>query len=102
IFVVKFTQQVQTIGQVAEPLAASGARKIDFFSKIANFGSKILGSVKHAAQWIAPTLHKVLSTVAGPVGMIHPGIGGALGAGAGLASSSGSTSQQKELTDPFV
>ncbi|KAA6401113.1 MAG: hypothetical protein EZS28_003362 [Streblomastix strix] len=34
--------------------------------------------------------------------MIHPGIGGALGAGAGLASSSGSTSQQKELTDPFV
>ncbi|KAA6398270.1 MAG: hypothetical protein EZS28_006201 [Streblomastix strix] len=56
-----------------------------FFSKIANFGSKILGSVKHAAQWIAPTLHKVLSTVAGLVGMIHPGIGGALGAGANLA-----------------
>ncbi|KAA6378924.1 MAG: hypothetical protein EZS28_025548 [Streblomastix strix] len=56
-----------------------------FFSKIANFGSKILGGVKHAAQWIAPTLHKVLSTVAGPVGMIHPGIGGALGAGANLA-----------------
>ncbi|KAA6382372.1 MAG: hypothetical protein EZS28_022102 [Streblomastix strix] len=56
-----------------------------FFSKIANFGSKILGDVKHAAQWIAPTLNKVLSTVAGPVGMIHPGIGGALGAGANLA-----------------
>ncbi|KAA6359344.1 MAG: hypothetical protein EZS28_045129, partial [Streblomastix strix] len=56
-----------------------------FFSKIANFGSKILGGVKHAAQWVAPALHKVLSTVAGPVGMIHPGIGGALGAGAGLA-----------------
>ncbi|KAA6389545.1 MAG: hypothetical protein EZS28_014928 [Streblomastix strix] len=51
-----------------------------FFSNIANFGSKILGGVKHVAQWIAPTLHKVLSTVAGPVGMIHPGIGGALGA----------------------
>ncbi|KAA6383858.1 MAG: hypothetical protein EZS28_020616 [Streblomastix strix] len=56
-----------------------------FFSKIANFGSKILGGVKHAAQWVAPALHKVLSTVARPVGMIHPGIGGALGAGAGLA-----------------
>ncbi|KAA6364514.1 MAG: hypothetical protein EZS28_039960 [Streblomastix strix] len=56
-----------------------------FFSKIANFRSKILGGVKHAAQWIAPTLHKVLNTVAGPVGMIHPGIGGALGAGANLA-----------------
>ncbi|KAA6367105.1 MAG: hypothetical protein EZS28_037368 [Streblomastix strix] len=56
-----------------------------FFSKIVNFGSKILGGVKHAAQWIAPTLHKVLNTVAGPVGMTHPGIGGALGAGANLA-----------------
>ncbi|KAA6396192.1 MAG: hypothetical protein EZS28_008280 [Streblomastix strix] len=38
-----------------------------------------------AAQWIAPTLNKVLSIVAGPVGMIHAGIGGALGAGANLA-----------------
>ncbi|KAA6400104.1 MAG: hypothetical protein EZS28_004365 [Streblomastix strix] len=56
-----------------------------FFGKIANFGSKILGGVKHAAQWIAPTLHKILSTVAGPVGMTHPGIGGALGASANLA-----------------
>ncbi|KAA6364363.1 MAG: hypothetical protein EZS28_040109 [Streblomastix strix] len=56
-----------------------------FFSKVTNFGSKILGGEKHAAQWIAPMLHKVLSTVAGPVGMIHPGIGGALGAGANLA-----------------
>ncbi|KAA6383745.1 MAG: hypothetical protein EZS28_020729, partial [Streblomastix strix] len=41
--------------------------------------------IKHAAQWVAPTLHKVLSTISGPVGMIHPGIGGALGAGANLA-----------------
>ncbi|KAA6403747.1 MAG: hypothetical protein EZS28_000727 [Streblomastix strix] len=56
-----------------------------FFSKIANFGSKILGEVKHAAQWIAPTLHKVLTTVAGPAGMINPGIGAALGAGSNLA-----------------
>ncbi|KAA6401715.1 MAG: hypothetical protein EZS28_002756 [Streblomastix strix] len=46
---------------------------------------KFWGGVKHAAQWIAPTLHKVLSTVAGPVRMIHPGIGGAFGGGAGLA-----------------
>ncbi|KAA6366929.1 MAG: hypothetical protein EZS28_037544, partial [Streblomastix strix] len=51
-----------------------------FFSKIANFGSKILGGVKHAAQWIAPALHKVLTTVSGPAGMIHPGIGAASGA----------------------
>ncbi|KAA6386606.1 MAG: hypothetical protein EZS28_017869 [Streblomastix strix] len=56
-----------------------------FFSGIANFGSKILGGVKKAAQWVAPALHKVLSTISGPVGMIHPGIGGALGAGANLA-----------------
>ncbi|KAA6370840.1 MAG: hypothetical protein EZS28_030385 [Streblomastix strix] len=56
-----------------------------FFSKIANFGSKILGGVKHAAQWVAPALHSVLSKVAGPVGMLHPGIGAALGAGSNLA-----------------
>ncbi|KAA6355696.1 MAG: hypothetical protein EZS28_048777 [Streblomastix strix] len=56
-----------------------------FFSKISNFRTKILGGVKNAAQWIAPTLHKILSTVAGPVGMIHLGIGGTLGAGANLA-----------------
>ncbi|KAA6369865.1 MAG: hypothetical protein EZS28_034609, partial [Streblomastix strix] len=43
------------------------------------------GGVKKAAQWVAPALHKILSTVSGPVGMIHPGIGGALGAGANLA-----------------
>ncbi|KAA6393023.1 MAG: hypothetical protein EZS28_011452 [Streblomastix strix] len=58
---------------------------MDFFSKISHFRSKILGSVKHAAQCIAPTLYKVLSTVTGLVGVIHPGICGALGAGAGLA-----------------
>ncbi|KAA6378903.1 MAG: hypothetical protein EZS28_025572, partial [Streblomastix strix] len=56
-----------------------------FFSKIANFGSKILGGVKHAAQWVAPALHNVLSKISGPVGMIHPGIGAALGAGSNLA-----------------
>ncbi|KAA6364552.1 MAG: hypothetical protein EZS28_039921, partial [Streblomastix strix] len=46
---------------------------------------KILGGVKKAAQWVAPALHKVLSTISGPVGMIHPAIGGALGAGTNLA-----------------
>ncbi|KAA6403525.1 MAG: hypothetical protein EZS28_000953 [Streblomastix strix] len=56
-----------------------------FFSGIANFGSILLGGVKKAAQWVAPALHKVLSTISGPVGMIHPGIGGALGTGANLA-----------------
>ncbi|KAA6388290.1 MAG: hypothetical protein EZS28_016184 [Streblomastix strix] len=56
-----------------------------FFSGIANIGSKILGGIKHAAQWVAQTLQKVLSTISGPVGMIHPGIGGALGARANLA-----------------
>ncbi|KAA6358357.1 MAG: hypothetical protein EZS28_046117 [Streblomastix strix] len=56
-----------------------------FFSGIANFGSKILGGVKKAAYWVAPALYKVLSTISGPIGMIHPAIGGALGAGANLA-----------------
>ncbi|KAA6374639.1 MAG: hypothetical protein EZS28_029834 [Streblomastix strix] len=62
-----------------------------FFSGIANFGSKILGGVKKAAQWVAPALHKILSTVSGPVSMIHPAIGGALGAGANLAGIQEST-----------
>ncbi|KAA6387679.1 MAG: hypothetical protein EZS28_016795 [Streblomastix strix] len=56
-----------------------------FFSGIANFGSKILGGVKKAALWVAPALQKVLSTISGPIGMIHHAIGGALGAGANLA-----------------
>ncbi|KAA6402077.1 MAG: hypothetical protein EZS28_002396 [Streblomastix strix] len=56
-----------------------------FFSGIENFGSKILGGVKIAAQQVAPALHQVVSTISGPVGMIHPGIGGALSAGANLA-----------------
>ncbi|KAA6398675.1 MAG: hypothetical protein EZS28_005801 [Streblomastix strix] len=72
-----------------------------FFSRIANFGSKILCGVKKAAQWVAPALNKVLSTISGPVGMIHPGIGGALGAGANLAgtkrgSSSGGMMSNEE------
>ncbi|KAA6394004.1 MAG: hypothetical protein EZS28_010472 [Streblomastix strix] len=55
------------------------------FSGIANFGSKILEGVKKAAQWVIPALHKVLSSILSPVGIIHPGIVGALGAGANLA-----------------
>ncbi|KAA6375211.1 MAG: hypothetical protein EZS28_029260 [Streblomastix strix] len=55
------------------------------FYGITNFGWKILGGINKAAQWVAPALHKVLSTISGLVGMIHPGIGVALGAGANLA-----------------
>ncbi|KAA6390197.1 MAG: hypothetical protein EZS28_014275 [Streblomastix strix] len=58
---------------------------MDFFSGITNFGSKILIRIKNVTKWVAPALHKVLSTISGPVGMIHPAIGGALGAGANLA-----------------
>ncbi|KAA6396810.1 MAG: hypothetical protein EZS28_007662 [Streblomastix strix] len=88
IFIVQFTQQVQTIEQVADPLAASGARDTNsngFFLENINFWFEDTWGVKHAAQWIDPTLHKVLSTVAHPVGMIHRAIGGALGSGASLA-----------------
>ncbi|KAA6401350.1 MAG: hypothetical protein EZS28_003124 [Streblomastix strix] len=58
---------------------------MNFFSGIVNFGSKIFGSIRKVAQQVASALHKVLSTIAGPVGMIHPGIECALGAGANLA-----------------
>ncbi|KAA6356813.1 MAG: hypothetical protein EZS28_047660, partial [Streblomastix strix] len=58
---------------------------MEFFSGIANFGSKILGGVKKAAQWVVPALLKVLSTISDPVGMIHPAIDGSLGVGANLA-----------------
>ncbi|KAA6381404.1 MAG: hypothetical protein EZS28_023068 [Streblomastix strix] len=60
-------------------------RNVRFFSGIVNFGSKILGGVKKVAQWVTSALHKILSTASGPVGMTHPGIRGALGAGANLA-----------------
>ncbi|KAA6401053.1 MAG: hypothetical protein EZS28_003421 [Streblomastix strix] len=69
-----------------------------FFSGIANFWSKILGGVKKAAQCVAPALHKVLSPISGPVGMIYPAIGGALGAGANLkrGNSSGGMMSNEE------
>ncbi|KAA6381924.1 MAG: hypothetical protein EZS28_022551 [Streblomastix strix] len=56
-----------------------------FFSGIANFGSKILGGVKKAAQWVASASHNVLSTISGPEEMILAGVGGALSAEANLA-----------------
>ncbi|KAA6404411.1 MAG: hypothetical protein EZS28_000070 [Streblomastix strix] len=56
------------------------------FSGIVNFRSKILNGFRKVAQWVAIALHKVLSTISGPVGMIHPAIGGTLGAGADLVS----------------
>ncbi|KAA6400756.1 MAG: hypothetical protein EZS28_003715 [Streblomastix strix] len=46
------------------------------YSGIANIGSKIFGGIKHAAQCVALTLHKVIFILSGPVRMIHPGIGG--------------------------
>ncbi|KAA6367415.1 MAG: hypothetical protein EZS28_037059 [Streblomastix strix] len=52
-----------------------------FLSCITNFGSKQLIGIQHAAQLVAPTLHKFLSTISGHVGMIHPGTGRALSAG---------------------
>ncbi|KAA6403537.1 MAG: hypothetical protein EZS28_000927 [Streblomastix strix] len=60
-------------------------QQMGLINKIANFESNILGGVKHATQWVAPALHKVFSTEAGTVGIIHPAIGSALGAGAGQA-----------------
>ncbi|KAA6370748.1 MAG: hypothetical protein EZS28_033726 [Streblomastix strix] len=48
--------------------------------------------VKYAAQWVATALYIVLSTISGPIGMIHPGIRGALGAGDNLAGKRGSSS----------
>ncbi|KAA6381977.1 MAG: hypothetical protein EZS28_022496 [Streblomastix strix] len=37
-----------------------------------------------AAQWVAPTLHKVLTITVGSVGMIHSGISGIVCAGVNL------------------
>ncbi|KAA6380989.1 MAG: hypothetical protein EZS28_023484 [Streblomastix strix] len=46
-----------------------------FFSGLKNFGSKILGGIKKVSVWLAPTLHKVMGTLSGPVSMLHPGVG---------------------------
>ncbi|KAA6371618.1 MAG: hypothetical protein EZS28_032855, partial [Streblomastix strix] len=56
-----------------------------FWSSLKNFGCKILGGIIKAAGWVAPTLNKVLGTLAAPVCMIHPAIGSAMEVGAKLA-----------------
>ncbi|KAA6366051.1 MAG: hypothetical protein EZS28_038423 [Streblomastix strix] len=57
-----------------------------FCSILKNFGSKILSGITEAAGWVAPTLNKVLGTLAGPVSMIHPGVGAAMGVRQRIAS----------------
>ncbi|KAA6370486.1 MAG: hypothetical protein EZS28_033987 [Streblomastix strix] len=107
-------QQVQTHEQVERPLAPSGALvqcapsfvsqvtgqsqnycleilndcatiQMGFWSGLKNFGSQILAGITKAACWVAPTFNKVLCTLAGPVSMIHPGVGAAIGLGQRLA-----------------
>ncbi|KAA6399040.1 MAG: hypothetical protein EZS28_005431 [Streblomastix strix] len=57
-----------------------------FWYGLKNFGSKILGGITKAAGWVAPTLNKVLGTLAPPVSMNNPAIGSVTGVGAKLAS----------------
>ncbi|KAA6312554.1 MAG: hypothetical protein EZS28_055906, partial [Streblomastix strix] len=54
-------------------------KHIKIFSGLKNFGSKILGGIKKVAGWVAPTLHKVMGTLSGPVSMLHPGTGQIMG-----------------------
>ncbi|KAA6399007.1 MAG: hypothetical protein EZS28_005466 [Streblomastix strix] len=56
-----------------------------FWSGLKNFGSKILCGIKKAAGWVGPTLNKVLSTLAGSVSTLHPGVGAVMGIGSRLA-----------------
>ncbi|KAA6398412.1 MAG: hypothetical protein EZS28_006057, partial [Streblomastix strix] len=70
IVICQLTQHDYTIEHVALPLAPSGAR---------NFGSKLLGGIKKVVDWVAPTLHKVIDTLSGPVSMLHPGAGQIMG-----------------------
>ncbi|KAA6388148.1 MAG: hypothetical protein EZS28_016325 [Streblomastix strix] len=55
------------------------------WSRLKNFGSKILGIIKKAADLVASTLNKVLGTLAGPVETLHSGIGAAISIGSRLA-----------------
>ncbi|KAA6402367.1 MAG: hypothetical protein EZS28_002102 [Streblomastix strix] len=80
IVIVQFTQQVYTTEHADLPPAPNNTLVYLTPLDITNFGSKILGGVKKTAQWVVPALHKVLSTISGPVDMIHPAIGSALGA----------------------
>ncbi|KAA6391155.1 MAG: hypothetical protein EZS28_013317 [Streblomastix strix] len=56
-----------------------------FFSGLKNFGSKILTGVKKAASWLAPTVHKVMGVLSGPVSTLHPGIGAIMGTAGNIA-----------------
>jgi hypothetical protein len=51
-----------------------------FLSGLKNIGSKILGGIKKAAGWVAPTVHKIMGIAAGPVSMLNPAVGGGMGA----------------------
>ncbi|KAA6401939.1 MAG: hypothetical protein EZS28_002528 [Streblomastix strix] len=46
-----------------------------FFSGLKNIGSKIIGGMKKVAGQVAPTLHKIIGVLSGPVSMLHPGDG---------------------------
>ncbi|KAA6386323.1 MAG: hypothetical protein EZS28_018147 [Streblomastix strix] len=50
-----------------------------FFSRLKNFGSKILNGIKKTAGTVAPTLNKIMGALAGPVSTLHPEIGGIMG-----------------------
>ncbi|KAA6369045.1 MAG: hypothetical protein EZS28_035427 [Streblomastix strix] len=57
-----------------------------FFSSLKkNFGSKILTDVKKAASWLAPTIHKIMGVLSGPVSTLHPGIGAVMGTAGNIA-----------------
>ncbi|KAA6401543.1 MAG: hypothetical protein EZS28_002924 [Streblomastix strix] len=64
------------------------------FLGLKNFGSKILNGLKKTAGWVAPTLSKVMSSFAGPLSTLYPGIGGIMGTVGNIA---GKTSLTEEL-----
>ncbi|KAA6397790.1 MAG: hypothetical protein EZS28_006683 [Streblomastix strix] len=50
-----------------------------FFSGLKNFDFKILTGVNKVASWLAPTIHKFMGVLSGPISTLHPGIGGVMG-----------------------
>ncbi|KAA6398197.1 MAG: hypothetical protein EZS28_006276 [Streblomastix strix] len=56
-----------------------------FLSGLKNFGSKILTGIKKAASWLAPTVHKVMRVLSGPVSTLHPVIGAIMGTTGNIA-----------------
>ncbi|KAA6361692.1 MAG: hypothetical protein EZS28_042781 [Streblomastix strix] len=60
-----------------------------FWSRLKNFGSKILHGISSAAKWVAPVLHKVVGAVSGLLGAINPTAGmiaRVVGGAAGMAN----------------